>query len=149
VANLLLVLRSLQYRGRMAGAQVCRRYGTNRLVPRRPTPYLLENPLQALGQAVDARQHRMHTVDKASRLENRDYKIGVTLYQLPVPGVHQENGDWKKGTVSRREWHIGLRSPETAPTAFLLECYNPELRTVGLSLTMRSVHEAVKIPSRN
>jgi FkbH-like protein len=126
----------------------CRRFADGMVridCPEATNSYLLKIRFKRWGKLWTPGNIRMHAMDKASRIENRDYKIGVMLYQLPAPVSIRKMATGKRYSFKKR---MAYRAEvgDAVPTAFLLECYNPGLRTVGLSLTMRSVHEAVKIP---
>jgi FkbH-like protein len=88
---------------------------------------------------------RLYSIDKAARLERRDYRIGTTLYQLPVPtslkkAVTSKRYSFKKKMAQRRTTGGGF------PDSFLLECYNPQGKTIPLSLTISRLNTDSKIP---
>lgn len=126
----------------------CRRF-TDGMV-RIPCPealnsYLLKIRFKRWGKLWTPANVHLHSVESASRIEARDYRIGGFLYQLPVP--------WSiKGSVTDKRYshkkRIAARSPNLndLPTSLIVECYNPDLKTVSLSLTLRSTNEEAKIP---
>ena len=107
--------------------------------------YLLKIRFKRWGKVWAQASVRLHASDKALKLEERDHRIGSSLYQISLPGrikktLVNKRYSYKKRVASRPG------EPGRLPTSFLLECYNPEAHNVRLSLTMRSVDEKVKIP---
>jgi hypothetical protein len=47
--------------------------------------YLLKIRFKQWGKLWTPGSLNLHTVDKADRIEHRDYRIGTILYQLPLP----------------------------------------------------------------
>lgn len=87
---------------------------------------------------------RLYSAQEALSLEARDYRIGTTLYHLPIPkkiktAIRIKRYGMKKRSVG------GMGNANDLPTSFLFECYNPGQTSVGLSLTLRPVTDAVKI----
>ena len=107
--------------------------------------YLLKIRFKRWGKIWAPASIRLHATDKALKLEKRDHRIGGTLYQISLPGSVKRTLVNKRYSYKKR---VASQSKKIGklPTSFLLECYNPESRTVRLSLTMRSVNEEVKIP---
>jgi FkbH-like protein len=126
----------------------CRRF-TDGMVriecPEASNSYLLKIRFKQWGKLWAPASIRLHPIDKALKLEQRDHRIGSTLYQISLPTsikttLVNKRYSYKKRVASRP----GVS--DRLPTSFLLECYNPESHNVRLSLTMRSVDERVKIP---
>ncbi len=126
----------------------CRRF-TDGMVriecPEASNSYLLKIRFKQWGKLWAPASIRLHPIDKALRLEQRDHRIGSTLYQISLPTsikttLVNKRYSYKKRVASRPG------DSDRLPTSFLLECYNPESHNVRLSLTMRSVDERVKIP---
>jgi FkbH-like protein len=126
----------------------CRRF-TDGMVriecPEASNSYLLKIRFKQWGKLWAPASIRLHPIDKALKLEQRDHRIGSTLYQISLPTsikttLVNKRYSYKKRVASRPG------DSDRLPTSFLLECYNPESRNVRLSLTMRSVDERVKIP---
>lgn len=107
--------------------------------------YLLKVRFKQWGKLWTPGNVRLYPLEKAQRLEHRDYRIGKTLYQLELPA------QLKKSVISKR---YGFKSRMAArqtvdgelPTAFVLECYNPEAHVVRLTFTMRPGGERSKLP---
>ena len=126
----------------------CRRF-TDGMVriecPEASNSYLLKIRFKQWGKLWAPASIRLHPIDKALKLEQRDHRIGSTLYQISLPTsikttLVNKRYSYKKRVASRPG------DSDRLPTSFLLECYNPESHNVRLSLTMRSVDERVKIP---
>ncbi len=126
----------------------CRRFveGMVRVAcPEAPNSYLLKVGFKRWGKLWSPGNARLHSAPQAERLERRDYHIGTVLYQLPVPSgvkkvVTGKRYSFKKKLASKPVDNGGV------PTAFLLECYNPQPYDIRLSLTMKSVNEEDRIP---
>jgi FkbH-like protein len=88
---------------------------------------------------------RLHSIENARRIEERDYRVGTFLYQLPVPGAIKKTVTSKRYSFKKRMACRTSRKDE-APTSFLFECFNPQDRTVPLSLTIRAFDKERKIP---
>ena len=107
--------------------------------------YLLKIQFKQWGKLWSPGNVRLCSTAKARRLEQWDYRIGDTLYQLPLPTR-------VKATITGTRYGFKKKraSDPTAsddlPTSFLFECYNPGPSTVRLSLTLRPVNEEVRIP---
>jgi FkbH-like protein len=113
--------------------------------PEASNSYLLKIRFKQWGKLWAPASIRLHPIDKALKLEQRDHRIGSTLYQISLPTsikttLVNKRYSYKKRVASRPG------DSDRLPTSFLLECYNPESHNVRLSLTMRSVDERVKIP---
>jgi FkbH-like protein len=126
----------------------CRRFADGMVrveFPEALNSYLLKIRFKRWGKLWAPANIRLHAIDKALKLEARDHRIGSTLYQIALPGslkktLVNKRYSYKKRVAGR------AKSTDRLPTSFLLECYNPETRNVRLSLTMRSLDEAVMIP---
>jgi FkbH-like protein len=126
----------------------CRRFADGMVrvdCPEALNSYLLKIRFKRWGKLWSPGSVRLRSNEQASRLERRDYRIGSVLYQIPLPAgikaaVTAKRYSFKKRIASRPADATDL------PTAFLLECYNPESRSVRLSLTLRSSNEEVRIP---
>jgi len=107
--------------------------------------YLLKIRFKRWGKVWAQAGIRLHASDKALKLEERDHRIGSTLYQISLPSRIKKTLVHKRYSYKKR---VASRPGQTArlPASFLLECYNPESHNVRLSLTMRSVDEEVKVP---
>jgi FkbH-like protein len=126
----------------------CRRF-TDGMVriecPAAVNSYLLKIRFKRWGKLWSPGNIHLHPTAHAGRLERRDYRIGTVLYQLPLPSnikkvVTGKRYGYKKTLASRPADNHNL------PTSFLLECYNPQAYSIGLSLTIRPVGKEEKIP---
>jgi FkbH-like protein len=107
--------------------------------------YLLKIRFKRWGKLWTPAALRMHTANKARSIEQRDYRIGSLLQIAPLPrslksAITGKRYSFKKRMAQRKN------SAAAVPTSFVLECYNPEEQTIQLSLTMRSLDEAVRVP---
>ena len=126
----------------------CRRFADGMVrveCPEALNSYLLKIRFKRWGKLWAPANIQLHDVDKALKLENRDHRIGSTLYQISLPvslkrTLVNKRYSYKKRVASR------AKNTDRLPTSFLLECYNPETRNVRLSLTMRSLDTEVMIP---
>lgn len=107
--------------------------------------YLLKIRFKRWGKLWTPGNIRLRSVHDALRLERRDYWIGATLHQFPAPMPIKRLVSQKRYSFKKRVAYHARIGP-SAPTAFVLECYNPSPKVVRLSLTMRSVDDRVKIP---
>jgi FkbH-like protein len=126
----------------------CRRFvdGMVRIeCPAALNSYLLKIRFKRWGKLWTPAALRMHTADHARSIEQRDHRIGGLLQIAPLPRSLKSAITGKRYSFKKR---MAQRKNGTAavPTCFVLECYNPEERTIQLSLTMRSLNEAVKVP---
>jgi FkbH-like protein len=107
--------------------------------------YLVKVRFKRWGKLWTPGNIRLHPPDKAQQLERRDFQIGKTLFQLELPTA------LKKRVISKRygfKSRMAARKTEQGelPTAFVLECYNPEADAVRLTFTMRPKGERSKLP---
>ena len=126
----------------------CRRFidGMVRVdCPAAPNSYLLKIRFKRWGKLLSPGNVRLYSIAQAEKLEQRDYRIGTLLYQLPIP-----SGIKKAATGKRYSFKKKLASRPTngdsLPASFLLECYNPQSYSIRLSLTMRPLIEEEKVP---
>ena len=107
--------------------------------------YLLKIRFKRWGKLWTPGNIRLSPIARAQKIERRDYRIGTTINQLPLPApvkrlVTGKRYGFKKQMAQRRT------AGDELPSCFLLECYNPENRVMRLSLTIRPVDEHFKIP---
>jgi FkbH-like protein len=107
--------------------------------------YLLKIRFKRWGKLWTPGNIRLLSTHDALRLERRDYRIGTTLYQLPVPASVKTFATHKRYSFKKRAAYRASGG-NCLPTAFVLECYNPSTRPIRLSLTMRSIDDRVKVP---
>jgi FkbH-like protein len=107
--------------------------------------YLLKIRFKQWGKLWTAGSLNLHDLKKADRIENRDYRVGTVLYQLPLPkSVKSVVADKRYSLKKRLASRSGRR--HELPTSFLLECFNPTRQIIPLSLTIRSFRKEEKIP---
>jgi FkbH-like protein len=126
----------------------CRRFVDGMVRIECPTAinqYLLKIRFKRWGKLWTPGNLRLETGQKAAKIEKRDYRIGTTLYQLPLLYSIKKTAITKRYGFKKR---MARRKSQTGqnPTAFLIECFNPLNRTVPLSLTMRSFDGGHKVP---
>jgi FkbH-like protein len=126
----------------------CRRFVDGMVRVDAPTAlnsYLLKIRFKRWGKLWTPGNIHLYPVEKAQRLERRDYAIGTTLVQIPLPSPLKSKVTGKRYSFKKKmaSW-VGPSGK--LPTCFLVECYNPEPQTVQLSLTMRAVDTEKKIP---
>jgi FkbH-like protein len=126
----------------------CRRFADGMVRIDCPTSfnsYLLKITFKQWGKLWSPASVSMLSTAQAQAREAGDYRLGRLLVQLPIPAkikapVTRKRYSWKKKVGGRPAGGGDL------PTSFLFECYNPGERAVRLSLTLRAVDEATKIP---
>jgi FkbH-like protein len=126
----------------------CRRFSDGMVrveCPEALNSYLLKIRFKQWGKLWTPGNIRLHSMPDALKLERRDYRIGSALYQLPLGKPLKTFATQKRYSFKKKmSYRAGVG--EGSPTAFVLECYNPSLKRVRLSLTMRSIDDRVKIP---
>jgi FkbH-like protein len=126
----------------------CRRFADGMVRVTSPSAvngYLLKIRFKRWGKLWTPGNARLQSAKKAQRLEQRDYRIGTTLYQLPIPSGIKTFATGKRYSFKKRMARRRSGASEL-PACFLLECYNPDARTVQLSLTMRPGNEHSNMP---
>jgi FkbH-like protein len=126
----------------------CRRFVDGMVRVENPTTfnsYLLRIRFKQWGKLWAPGNMRLYPFETAKKLEERDYRIGTTLYQLPAPASVRRTVIGKRYSFKKRMAERG-RAKGSPPTSFLLECYNPQTHTIPLSLTIRSLNSNSKIP---
>lgn len=126
----------------------CRRFADGMVrveAPSSSNGYLLKIRFKRWGKLWTPGNVRLFSSEKAQSLEQRDYRIGTVLYQLPAPAGIKILATGKRYGFKKRMAKRDSAGNEL-PTCFLLECYNPEPHTVQLSLTMRPVGEDSRMP---
>lgn len=126
----------------------CRRFvdGMVRIEnPAAPNSYLLRIRFKQWGKLWAPGSIRLHSSEAAKKLEQRDYRIGTALQQLPLPAPLKRVATGKRYSFKKRMAQRG-GPKENQPHSFLLECHNPQAQVIPLSLTIRSVDPESKIP---
>jgi FkbH-like protein len=124
----------------------CRRFADGMVrvdLPDSPYSYLLKVRFKRWGKLWTPGSIDLYSSAEAAKLELRDYRIGNAVQALP---------SLVRITATKRRYGFKNRTARAArnvqelPTCFLLECYNPEIRTVSMSLTMRPTDQRSKMP---
>jgi FkbH-like protein len=126
----------------------CRRFADGMVridSPATANAYLLKIRFKRWGKLWTPGNIRLHTAEKAERLEKNDYRIGSALQRFPLPSLVKITATTKRYGFKKRR-AMSASTGEASPTCFLLECYNPESHEVQLSLTMRAIGEGSRIP---
>ncbi len=126
----------------------CRRFAEKMVridCPEAVNAYLLKITFKQWGKLWTPGNIRLRSAESALAIEYRDLLIGTALYQLPAPALVKKFATGKRYSFKKRMTYRS-KSDGDLPTSFLLECYNPDSRTVRLSFTMRSIDAQVRIP---
>ena len=107
--------------------------------------YLLKIRFKRWGKLWTPGNIRLSPIARAQKIERRDYRIGTTINQLPLPAPVKRLVTGKRYGFKKQKAQQSTTGGG-APSCFLLECYNPESSIMRLSLTIRSVDEHFKIP---
>jgi FkbH-like protein len=126
----------------------CRRFvdGMVRVdCPESLNSYVLKITFKRWGKLWSPGNLNLRAVDKSLQVERRDYRIGRMLVQLPAPApirkfITENRYKFKKKLAQRP------KRPDSLPTSFLLECYNPGATATSLSLTIRPSSDKSSIP---
>lgn len=126
----------------------CRRFidGMVRIdCPESINGYLLKIRFKQWGKLWTPGSLNLYPIEKAERIEHRDYRIGTVLYQMPLPSPVKSRIIGKRYSLKKR---LAVKAVKThqSPTAFLLECYNPAGHPIFLSISVRSHHKDQLIP---
>jgi FkbH-like protein len=126
----------------------CRRFADGMVrieSPATVNSYLLKIRFKRWGKLWTPGNIRLHSAEKAERLETNDYRIGSALQRFPLPSLVKITATTKRYGFKKRR-AMSASTSEEFPTCFLLECYNPEPHNVRLSLTMRAIGEGSRMP---
>jgi len=126
----------------------CRRFADGMVrihCPSALNEYVLKIRFKRWGKLWSPGSIRLYSAEQALRLEKRDHLIGATLYQLPLPSDIKRVVTGKRYSFKKRV-AASSAGDKDLPTSFVIECYNADVSTVRLSLTLRCVDEQVKIP---
>jgi FkbH-like protein len=126
----------------------CRRFADGMVRVESPSAvnsYLLKIRFKRWGKLWTPGNIRLRSADQARKLENRDYKIGRTLQEVPLPSLVRITLTNKRYGFKKRMANAESKV-DKLPTCFLLECYNPETHDVPVSLTMRASDEHSTMP---
>jgi FkbH-like protein len=109
------------------------------------TRYLLKIRFKRWGKLWTPGNVRLFSTAQADRRETVDQSIGSRLYQLPVPAAIRKFATTKRYNWKKRLAVKGRPSHDT-PDVFVVECYNPGVREISLSLTMRPSDSQFQVP---
>jgi FkbH-like protein len=126
----------------------CRRFAQGMVridCPDALNSYVLKVTFKRWGKLWTPGNIGLRSAQRALRAERRDYRIGTLLYQLPLPTTLKKVATGKRYSLKKRLAYRA-HSGETLPSSFLLECYNPAIQPVRLSLSIRSVDDKTRIP---
>lgn len=126
----------------------CRRFSDGMVrieLPAAVNSYVLKIRFKRWGKLWTPGNVRLHSEEKAEKIESRDYRIGRTLQSIPLPALVKITAATKRYSFKKRIAALPHHFEEM-PSCFLLECYNPEAHNVQLSLTMRATGELARIP---
>ena len=113
--------------------------------PQSANSYVLRIKFKQWGKLWAPGRLRLYPVEEAKKLEQRDYQIGSTLVQLPLPELARRTLIGKRYSQKKRTAQKPVGSA-AAPDSFLFECFNPNEQTIAVSFTVRSQDPKVKIP---
>jgi FkbH-like protein len=117
----------------------CRQFvdGTVRIDhPEGLNPYLVKMRFKQWAKLWTVGTLELHTLTSAAGKERLNNAVGAVARNLPLPSA-------LKGRVLRKINYVRRRSAEEAPMGgvtpdyFLLECYNPNSRTISLTFSVR------------
>jgi FkbH-like protein len=126
----------------------CRRFADGMVrieFPAAVNSYLLKIRFKRWGKLWTPGNIRLHSADKAAKLEKRDYRIGSVLQRVPLPSLVKITVTSKRYGFKKRLANVASGGQDL-PSCFLLECYNPEAHEVQMSLTMRATDEHSRTP---
>jgi FkbH-like protein len=107
--------------------------------------YLLKISFKRWGKIWTPGNLRLAQLTDADRMEKSDQRIAVAIQQAPLPAglrrlVTNKRYRWKKRRTT------GRHTSQELPNLFVIECFNPNPRTIDLSLTLRASSAHVQIP---
>jgi FkbH-like protein len=117
----------------------CRRFvdGMVRLdAPQTANGYLLKISFKQWGKLWAPGNVHLVPRNEARTLEQRDRRVGQTLYQITMPAPVKRFAMWRRYDYKKKRAQSRPGSAES-PQVFVAECYNPTGSAIGLSLTMR------------
>ena len=126
----------------------CRRFvdGMVRLeAPETANGYLLKISFKQWGKLWTPGNAGLMPAADARTLEQRDRRVGQTLYQIGIPARVKRFAIWRRYDYKKKRAQSG-RAAAAAPQCFVVECYNPNAGPIALSLTMRPDDPANPLP---
>jgi FkbH-like protein len=104
------------------------------------SPYILKLNFKQWAKLWTVGNLRLHTISEAARRELVNIAVGAVSRNVPLPAPMRHRL-LQKVNYLRREATTQAPSSSEYPDYFLLECYNPAARQVGLRLTIRTTIE--------
>ena len=117
-------------------------------------PYLLKLRFKQWGKLWTVGNLAMYAPGEAQRKEKMNMTVGAVARSMPLPRPLKSRFLAKVAYRRRRVTELAPASAET-PDCFLLECYNPNPRSIDLTFTIRlrqqesarAFHKAIRVPS--
>jgi FkbH-like protein len=110
-----------------------------------PNPYLLKIRFKRWGKLWAIGNLALHHLDEARRREKANSMRGAFARGVPLPLTIRRRVQTKVGYLRRIAAEAEPPSVEQ-PNFFVVECYNPNPRTIRLTLTIRLRHEKTARP---
>ena len=107
--------------------------------------YLLKIRFKQWGKLWTVGNISLHTIREADRIETRDRRVGSVIQTLIMPTPLRDFASAKRYSFKKRV-ALAAYPSATKPSSFMLECYNPGEKSIGLSLTVRSQNSARNFP---
>jgi len=104
-------------------------------------PYLLKIKFKQWGKLWSVGNTRLLPLGKAKRQELVNITIGAIGRNLPLPSSIKPRVLTKINYLRRQSTENAIGGPEI-PDYFLLECYNPNSRALGLTFTVRPAFQS-------
>jgi len=117
----------------------CRRFvdGMVRIdCPESANSYLIKVSFKRWGKLWTPGNLHLRPLSEADRAERRDQTIGSLLQEFPMPARARHFAVTKRYSLKKR-LATSREASTDLPDLFVMECFNPSDRTIGLSLTMR------------
>lgn len=107
------------------------------------SPYLLKLRFKNWAKLWTVGNLRLHSMTGAAALERLNIMTGAMARNVPAPAGFKPRILTKLNYLRRRAAESASAS-DLAPDCFMVECYNPNPRTIDLSLTVRSVGNSAR-----
>lgn len=126
----------------------CRRFvdGMVRVdLPQSPNGYVIKIKFKQWGKLWAVGNLHLITGKEAHKAEAKDQWIGTALQRIALPSSAKAFLSTRRYNQKKRQ-ALRQKPIDTTPTAFLLECHNPQSHSIDVSLTIRSSNPTSKIP---
>ena len=107
--------------------------------------YLIKIRFKRWGKLWTVGNIRLHSLHQAERIERRDRRVGSMIQTLIMPISVKSFASRKRHSFKKRAAHAA-RPSRIKPSSFMLECYNPDEKSIRVSLTVRSQNSSHKFP---